>query len=219
MADQEPEGTSVVPATGRGALRASDADREQIVAVLQAATGDGRLTPEELDERLGLALTARTYDELATLITDLPTARAAGLGGTPPPAPKDLIRIHCSSGSAERHGRWVVPARMELKATSGSIKLDFTEAIIGGSGLHVDAEVRSGSITFITKPGIVVDMDDVSVRSGSVKVRAPWSPDTPAILRITVAGRCGSGSITARPPRRSFWQWLRRAPRPYAIAA
>jgi hypothetical protein len=219
MADQEPEGRSVVPATGRGALRASDADREQIVSVLQAATGDGRLTPEELDERLGLALTARTYDELATLITDLPTARAAGLAVTPPPAQKDLVRIQCASASAERHGRWAVPARMELKATSGSIRLDFTEAVLTGHDLHIDAEVRSGSITFITKPGIVVDLDDVSVRSGSVKVRAPWSPDTPALLRVTVTGRCGSGSITARPPRRSFWQWLRRAPRPYAIAA
>jgi hypothetical protein len=41
----------------------------------------------------------------------------------------------------------------------------------------------------------------------------------PVSLRITVAGTCGSGRIVARPPRRSFWQWLRRAPRPYAIAA
>jgi hypothetical protein len=219
MADQEPESTSVVPATGRGALRASDADREQIVDVLQAATGDGRLTPEELDERLGLALTARTYDELASLITDLPTARAAGLAPAPPPAQKDLIKIACASGSTERHGRWVVPARLDLTVTSGSIRLDFTEAVIAGHDLHIDAEVRSGSITLITKPGIVVDMDDVSVRSGSVKVRAPWPADTPVSLRIVVAGRCGSGSITARPPRRSFWQWLRRAPRPYAIAA
>ena len=219
MADQEQERTSIVPATGRGSLRASDADREQIVDVLQTAAGDGRLTPEELDERLGLALTARTYDELATLITDLPTARAAGLAPAPPPAPKDLVRMECSSGSAERHGRWVVPARMDLKVTSGSIRLDFTEAVIAGPELHIDAEVRSGSITLITKPGIVVDMDDVSVRSGSVKVRAPWPVDTHPSLRIMVAGRCGSGSITARPPRRSFWQWLRRAPRRYAIAA
>jgi hypothetical protein len=71
----------------------------------------------------------------------------------------------------------------------------------------------------ITRPGIAVDLDDVSVRSGQVKVRAPWGDSVPASLRITVAGTCGSGHIVARPPRRSFWQWLRRAPRPYAITA
>jgi hypothetical protein len=57
------------------------------------------------------------------------------------------------------------------------------------------------------------------VQSGHVKVRAPWGDSRPAFLRVTVAGTCGSGHILARPPRRSFWQWLRRAPRPYAITA
>lgn len=108
---------------------------------------------------------------------------------------------------------------MGLIARSGHIKLDFTEAVISQPTLHIDAEVRSGHIVMITRPGIVVDMDDVSVRSGRVNVRAPWGDNGPASLRITVAGTCGSGRIVARPPRRSFWQWLRRAPQPYAIAA
>lgn len=140
----------------------------------------------------------------------------------PPPRRKDLIRLHYTSGSAERRGRWVVPARMDLKVTSGTITLDFTQAVITRPALHIDAEVRSGSIKLITKPGIVVDADDVSVRSGHVKVRAPWDTDVPVLLRIDIAGTCGSGSITARPPRpprRSFWQWLRRAPRRDALAA
>jgi hypothetical protein len=108
---------------------------------------------------------------------------------------------------------------MDLKVSSGHITLDFTEAVIMQRSLHIDADVRSGHITLITKPGIVVDADDVTVRSGHVKVRAPWGTDVPELLRIDVAGTCGSGHISARPPRRSFWQWLRRAPRPYAIAA
>jgi hypothetical protein len=108
---------------------------------------------------------------------------------------------------------------MDLKVSSGHITLDFTEAVIMQRMLHIDADVRSGHITLITKPGIVVDADDVTVRNGRVKVRAPWSTDVPELLRIDVAGKCGSGHISARPPRRSFWQWLRRAPRPYAIAA
>jgi hypothetical protein len=51
-----------------------------------------------------------------------------------------------------------------------------------------------------------------------VKIKAPWDPAVPEVLRIQVAGRVRSGHLTARPPRRSFWQWLRRAPRPYESA-
>ena len=224
MADLEPGSGAVVPATGQGTLRASHADREQVAEVLRVAAGDGRLSPEELDERLERALTARTYDELATVIADLPAAgtaiaAAVPLSPTGAATPKELIRLHCSSGNAERTGRWVVPGRMDLKVSSGHITLDFTQAVITQPALHIDAEVRSGHITLITKPGIVVDADDVTVRSGHVKVRAPWGLDVPVLLRIDVAGTCGSGHITARPPRRTFWRWLRRAPRPYAIAA
>lgn len=224
MADQEPSSQAVAPVSGKGALRASHADRDQVAELLRVAAGDGRLSPEELDERLELALTARTYDELAALVTDLPAAGTAVSPATPlspaaSPAPKDVIRLHCSSGHAERQGRWVVPERMDLKVSSGHITLDFTQAVITQPVLRIDAEVRSGYITLITKPGIVVDADDVTVRSGHVHVRAPWGADVPVLLRIDIAGTCGSGHITARPPRRTFWQWLRRAPRPYAIAA
>ena len=234
MADPQPSDRGTTPATdpsvpnaadAPGALRASHADRDLVAEQLRVAAGDGRLSADELDERLELALTARTYAELATLVADLPPA--AGAAVTPaslspvvaPSAPKDLIRLHCSSGQAERRGRWVVPNRMDLKVTSGHITLDFTEAVITQRTLHIDAEVRSGHIVLLTRPGIVVDADDVTVRSGHVKVRAPWGTDVPELLRIDVAGQCGSGHIVARPPRRSFWQWLRRAPRPYAVAA
>jgi Domain of unknown function (DUF1707) len=230
MADPQPSERGIVPAadtSAPGALRASHADRDLVAEQLRVAAGDGRLSPEELDERLELALTARTYAELAAVVADLPAALAPGAAVAPVSLspvvatgpPKDLIRLHCSSGQAERRGRWVVPNRMDLKVSSGHITLDFTEAVIVQRTLHIDAEARSGHITLITKPGIVVDADDVTVRSGHVKVRAPWGTDVPELLRIDVAGEVGSGHIVARPPRRSFWQWLRRAPRPYTIAA
>jgi hypothetical protein len=54
------------------AQRASDADRDIAADILCAAVGDGRLTLDELDDRLGAALSARTTIELAALIADLP---------------------------------------------------------------------------------------------------------------------------------------------------
>jgi hypothetical protein len=199
-----------------GQLRASHQDRDQVVEILRVAAGDGRLTAEELDQRLEAALTARTYAELAVLTTDLPAAGPAGAAAVP--EPKDVVRIDCGSGSTRRDGRWVVPQRIDVRVTSGSVRLDFTDAVIAQPTLKVDAEVHSGNLTLVTRPGIVVDADEVSVRSGSVKVREPWGHDLPATLRIEVTGQVRSGSITARPPRRTFWQWLTRRPRPYQPA-
>jgi hypothetical protein len=60
----------------RAALRASDAEREEIAERLRRATAEGRLLAEELEERLGAALTARTHGELDALVADLPGPRS-----------------------------------------------------------------------------------------------------------------------------------------------
>jgi hypothetical protein len=197
-------------------LRASHEDRDRVVELLRVAAGDGRLTAEELDERLEKALTARTYGELAALSRDLPAGPGL-LAGVTAEKPKEMIHIDCTSGSAKRDGRWLVPLQIEARVTSGHITLDFTKAVITQPSLHIDASVRSGSLTLVTRPGIVVDTDNVALRSGSVKVRAPWDPDVPVFLRIRVSGQVGSGHLRARPPRRTFWQWLLRRPRPYEL--
>jgi Flp pilus assembly protein TadB len=61
--------------TRQSSLRASDADREAIAERLRTAAVEGRLEPEELDERVGLALRARTYGDLSRLVADLPGRR------------------------------------------------------------------------------------------------------------------------------------------------
>lgn len=53
-------------------MRASEADRDLVAERLRDATVEGRLRSDELDARLGLALSARTYGELAPLLEDLP---------------------------------------------------------------------------------------------------------------------------------------------------
>jgi Domain of unknown function (DUF1707) len=58
--------------TERAALRASDADRERIAERLRHAAGEGRLLAEELEERIGAALSAKTYGELDATVADLP---------------------------------------------------------------------------------------------------------------------------------------------------
>ena len=130
----------------------------------------------------------------------------------PVPAPKDLASIDCHSSAAMRGGGWLVPHRMEVRATSGSVTLDFTEAVISRPTLLIDADLRSSRLKLVTRPGVVVEADDVVTHSSTVKVRPPRGPQAPVVLRIQVSGQLSSSAITARPPRRTFWQWLRRRP-------
>ena len=95
--------------------RASDADRDIAADILCAAVGDGRLTLDELDDRLGAALSARTTIELAALIADLPGRRCSparrpscrpAAGRSRPPGP-----------ASDRASRWsVVQALADAQA-------------------------------------------------------------------------------------------------------
>src|SRR5262249_45013839 len=58
-------------AGGYGSMRATDADRENVHAVLQSAYADGRLTWEAVDARSTALVGAKTYNELAALTADL----------------------------------------------------------------------------------------------------------------------------------------------------
>ena len=64
----------------------SDADRDRAIAELSEHFQAGRLTAEELEDRTGRALQARTAGELAELFTDLPRRQAAVTGTAPTPA-------------------------------------------------------------------------------------------------------------------------------------
>lgn len=114
MSDQEQARQAA--ADGRGALRVSHEDRDQVAEALRVAAGDGRLSSDELEERLERALTARTYDDLAVLVTDLPATgtsltpvpgplAAVLSGGVAPVQPKELVRIHVTSGNSQQSSR------------------------------------------------------------------------------------------------------------------
>jgi hypothetical protein len=64
-------------------MRASHADREQVIETLKAAFAQGRLDRDEFDLRVGQTFASRTYAELAALTADIP----AGLTTAKPPAP------------------------------------------------------------------------------------------------------------------------------------
>ncbi len=197
-------------------LRASHTDRDEVVERLRVAGGDGRLTPEELDERLGAALTARTYGELAALTADLP---AAGAAAAARPRAADLLEFDQWGGNVSRTGRWVTPARIQVRVVGGNVKLDFTEAQISSPTLPIEADLEGGNLILVIKPGIAVEANHLAMVGGNVRYGKGTDQRVPDVLQVQLSGRLLGGSVVVRLPRRTFWEWLTRKPRPYSATA
>jgi hypothetical protein len=75
-----------------GQMRSSAAEREHVIDILKTAFADGRLTQDEYEDRVGLALRPLTYADLAELTSDLP----AGLEGSLRPQPPDDVPLRDS---------------------------------------------------------------------------------------------------------------------------
>jgi hypothetical protein len=65
-------------------LRASHTDRERVIDLLKAAFVQGRLDRDEFDARIGQAVAARTYGELAAVTADIPAGLTGALPRRPP---------------------------------------------------------------------------------------------------------------------------------------
>jgi hypothetical protein len=212
-------------------LRASDADRDRTVEILSASAGEGRLSLEELNDRVEVALSARTAGQLAMLIADLPgahlvadardaldarDARDARGDLSETKKAKDLVRIDLRFGREIRTGCWVVPRSMEIRLTGGVVRLDFSQAIVTADTLRINVAGRSGSLVLVTRPGISIDVDDLEVRHGNLKVKRTYGRSRQRDLRVEISGQLNFGSFTARPSRQTPSGWLlrRMIPRP-----
>jgi Domain of unknown function (DUF1707) len=103
-------GPGAAGAMGRGHLRASDADREQVIDTLKAAFVQGRLTRDQLGVRAGQALVSRTYAELAAAADGIP-ARPSGVAKSPV-LPAGRTRKPVSRKAAACAAGVIIPASM-----------------------------------------------------------------------------------------------------------
>lgn len=190
----------------RGALqRVSDAERERVAEWIRTAAADGRLGLDELDDRLGSALAARTRGDLDAVVADL-----GDDGVSVRPAAATVIRADGSS--VQRTGRWTVPARLTVKSSMSSVLLDFTEAVFTSSGCRIDVEMSAGSLRIVVPEDVAVDVD-VATRYSSVDVKVPERPADPRAV-ISVEGSLSMGSISVRRPGWRRRRQLRKAERP-----
>lgn len=156
-------------------IRASDADRHQVANVLRDAAGDGRLTLEELDERLDGVFAAKTYAELERFTDDLPAAGSSPsphlrarphaadprIGGTP----RHSFSIAVMSG-AVRRGGWIVPPAYTAVAFMGGVQLDLRDARFSQREVTIRAFALMGGIEIIVPEDVSVIVDGVGIMGG-----------------------------------------------------
>ncbi len=173
----------------------SDADREGVVARLNAAVADGRLTLVEFEERVDGVLKARTFGEVEPFVVDLPAV----------PVADDVVELRSHAGEIKRKGRWPVPRRLIVHSKAGSVKLDLRHAVIPHRVVDIELATQAGSTVIVLPPDATANIDGVTTSAGTAKNSVPSVPG-PAGLHVVVTGSAAAGSLVVRYERR-FWRW------------
>lgn len=186
-------------------LRASDADRERVVAVLAEAVADGRLTLEEHAGRVHRAYLARTLGDLAGLTDDLlaPSEQPLRL--------EESRSVAAFFGAQRRDGRWIVPGRLMVTAMGGQVTLDLRQAILADRHTIVQATLVAGWLHVFVPAGVSVVVTDVRLPGRAGADPPPAVPPGTPLIEIRVL-RLG-GRVRVHTARRPGGRWLGRFPR------
>jgi hypothetical protein len=203
-------------------MRASDADRERVAQILHTAMGEGRITMEELEERLTTVYAAKTLGDLRPVTADLPIAQQAAAAASTAiqPAPSHAVtspagvdqRIGGRPGSmssigilsgAERKGRWVLPQQHNTVAFWGGTEIDLRQASFAEQHSTITAMAIMGGVQITVPDDIIVEVTGIGFmgafqlddRSG-----APDAPPSAPVVKITGLALMG-GVVVIRRPR------------------
>jgi uncharacterized protein DUF1707 len=186
----------VDPSNHLGQL-ASDRERDAVIDRLRTAGAEGRLTLEELGERVEAASGARTGGELAVLTEDLPAPAAGAAPAVAASADPEPRRwMFALIGGADRKGRWRVPRRLTSITLIGGPDLDLREATLAGPEAEITVFTLIGGADVIVPPGIAVELSGFTLIGGDdVKLTGPPPPPGAPTVRIRTFGLIGGTDV------------------------
>jgi Domain of unknown function (DUF1707)/Cell wall-active antibiotics response 4TMS YvqF len=197
-----------VPADPRQ-LRAADTDRDQAAEVLRRAAAEGRITFEELDERVSQVYAAKTFADLAAITRDLPgpgvSAPAPATRRYRPPAVPTGAHAPTTSvaimSGVKRAGPWLVPPAYTAVAIMGAVELDLRDARFAADEVTIRAFCLMGGVTITVPEDVAVDVSGVGIMGGfDHEATGPGAPGAP-LVRVAGSAIMGGVEVKRRPAR------------------
>lgn len=196
----------------------SNDDRERVARVLHDAMAEGRLTVNELEERLDKVYAAKTFGDLEPLLRDLPVGHQAAqfnlpapvAGTSPVPMPSGRIGGRGTSSGAVaimsgtgRKGVWTVPPTFTSFAMMGGIEIDLTQARFEEAETTIQAFAFMGGIDIFVPDDIAVQVNGVGFMGAfenHTSNQGQPAPGTP-LVKITGLAVWGGVDVKRRKKR------------------
>ncbi|WP_053227264.1 DUF1707 SHOCT-like domain-containing protein [Solirubrobacter soli] len=176
-------------------IRASDAERDATVDRLREAAAEGRLTLEELSDRVETAAGAVMRSELDALTRDLPARSLAPVQAQAP----DVRAL----GDIKRSGSWLIPAENHFRTFFGTIKLDLRQAQISANETRIHAWTLFGNVDLLVPEGVEVE---IQTKTPIGRLRHEAAPPVAGAPRIVLTGGTFFGDVRIR--HRRLWEKL-----------
>lgn len=189
-------------------FRIGHKERDEAIELLREAVGDGRITVEELDERMEKVQAARFPIDLDEVLSDLTTSLPSDrfrpghglMRSTPVSRAIEIgqpLVIKAGWESELRRGRWQVPPSIRCEPSMSNIELNFLEVDTDLEVIDVEVIAGMGSVVIVVPDDWGVNIDDLSKSWGSVKSVVDAVPGGRRPT-ISVGGSVGMGSFRAR---------------------
>lgn len=171
----------------------SDAERDSASILLRDHFAAGRLTFEELAERLQIGLEARNRADLEVCLRDLPLHKTAQ---TTWPV-KTKPHISAVFGEVVRKGNWALERHTLVKSIFGSVSLDLRDAIFDTDGVTIEAVAIFGEIQIKVPEGTNLSVEGRPV-FGSFSVSGAQGSVLPGLPTVAVTGKAIFGEVSVK---------------------
>ncbi|WP_203568108.1 DUF1707 SHOCT-like domain-containing protein [Aestuariimicrobium ganziense] len=194
------------PSHDPGSMRVSDADRDLVTQVLNSAYAEGRITHDELDERMDLVLASKTFNDLRPITADLMPSpmteqyatRPAGMvnpvesTGTglvvldDPAAGHTSDTITAIMATRRREPGWQMPRRTSINVVMGDAILDLRGGVMQARECEINVNCVMGDVKLHVPDGVIV-IDRTTSVMGDITVKG-MRPAPVGSPTITITG-------------------------------
>lgn len=195
-------------------VRIGDVERDAAIEVLRMAAGEGRVTVEELDDRMELIAVARFPADLDRVLADIVTELPSEHSGTVVSGTQDGSRMETRPGESPgnrevlrspwtgltKRGRWPVKPYLRCEPAGVVLELNFLDVDTDLEIIDIDVAARTGTLKLIVPDSWGVDPTGLARSPISVITFKANEFAQEGYPTIRVRGSIGSGVFIARGP-------------------